>query len=288
MSSCSDQNNFNETPDICWVIALKSEAIPIISQFKLSLLSNELLFPIYKNQKLRHALVISGIGQINAAAATAYLASQCNAEKWTAWLNVGIAGYSEGSIGEIFQAIKVTNLANSKSYFPGCRLTDIVPFSDLQTLDEPSVNYKHETLYDMEGAAFSEVASRISCNELAYVLKVVSDTPSSLYSHVEKIMAQKLVEKKLGTISIIVKKITELVDEEKKRLRLPLEVEKIFERNHFSATRKKQFIQKYRMLKAFFPQNAIRKSLGNAANAKDFIKEMDNALHSIPINRILK
>ena len=102
MSSCSDKNSFDETPDICWVIALKSEAIPIISQFKLSLLSNELLFPIYKNQKIRHALVISGIGQINAAAATAYLASQCNAEKWTAWVNVGIAGYSEGSIGEIF------------------------------------------------------------------------------------------------------------------------------------------------------------------------------------------
>ena len=51
MSRCSDKNDFNETPDICWVIALKSEAIPIISQFKLSLLSNELLFPIYKNQK---------------------------------------------------------------------------------------------------------------------------------------------------------------------------------------------------------------------------------------------
>ncbi len=271
-------------PDICWVIALKSEASPIISEFKMSLLSNESLFPIYTNRKLRHALIISGIGQINAAAATAYLASRCHAQKWTAWINIGIAGYSEELVGEIFQAIKVTNFANSRSFFPGYRFTKIVPFSQLLTLDKPSASYKHKTLYDMEGAAFSEVASRISCNELIFVLKVVSDTPGSLYSSVNRAMAQKLVEKKLKTIGSILKQITNLVDEEKERLRLPFEAEKYFDRYHFSVTRKKQFTQKYRKLKAVYPGIAIEKLTEQATNAKDILEKMDDALCSVSIN----
>ena len=100
MPSYADRHNLNQTPDICWVIALKSEANPIISEFKLSLLSNESLFPIYKSREHNHALVISGVGQINAAAATAYLASRCHAKKWTAWINIVIAGYSEELVVE--------------------------------------------------------------------------------------------------------------------------------------------------------------------------------------------
>ena len=132
MNDCRDKNDLDQMPDICWVIALKSEASPIISEFKMSLLSNESLFPIYTNRKLRHALIISGIGQINAAAATAYLASRCHAQKWTAWINIGIAGYSEELVGEIFQAIKVTNFANSRSFFPGYRFTNLYPDNSIQ------------------------------------------------------------------------------------------------------------------------------------------------------------
>ena len=69
----------NVEPTVCLVVALKSEAKPIISYFELDHQSGNNIFPIYRNDKLGHALIISGVGQINAAAATTYLASESDA-----------------------------------------------------------------------------------------------------------------------------------------------------------------------------------------------------------------
>ena len=82
----------NVEPTVCWVVALKSEAKPIISYFELDHQSGNNIFPIYRNDKLGHSLIISGVGQINAAAATTYLASESGAPPWAAWINLGIAG----------------------------------------------------------------------------------------------------------------------------------------------------------------------------------------------------
>ena len=79
---------------IRWVIALKEEAQIIITQFKMSLLSQTSVFPIFKNFEGTHWLILSGIGRHNAAAATLYLYEKSNAPKWTSWINIGIAGCS--------------------------------------------------------------------------------------------------------------------------------------------------------------------------------------------------
>ena len=46
---------------ICWVIALPSEARPIISAYKLTKTDDEAVFPIYKNEVTGQLLIISGI-----------------------------------------------------------------------------------------------------------------------------------------------------------------------------------------------------------------------------------
>ena len=48
---------------VCWVIALLSEAKPIISALKLTRTDNEAAFPIYKNDVLGHLMIIRGIGE---------------------------------------------------------------------------------------------------------------------------------------------------------------------------------------------------------------------------------
>ena len=75
---------------ICWVIALPSEARPIISAFKLTKTDDEAVFPIYKNEVAGQLLIISGIGQMNAAAATSYICGRFNVPAWVAWINIGI------------------------------------------------------------------------------------------------------------------------------------------------------------------------------------------------------
>ena len=94
---------------VCWVIALLSEAKPIISALKLTRTDNEAAFPIYKNDVLGHLMIISGIGQNNAAGATSYICGRYDVPAWAAWINIGIAGYAEGPLGKLFQVGKVTN-----------------------------------------------------------------------------------------------------------------------------------------------------------------------------------
>ena len=110
----------NVEPTVCWVVALESEAKPIISYFELDHQSGNNIFPIYRNDKLGHSLIISGVGQINAAAATTYLASESDAPPWAAWINLGIAGSMDGEIGKLYQGIKVINPTKEKVFFPGC------------------------------------------------------------------------------------------------------------------------------------------------------------------------
>ena len=86
------ENDFS----IRWVIALKEEAQIIITQFKMSLLSQTSVFPIFKNFDGSHWLILSGIGRHNAAAATLYLYEKSNAPRWTSWINIGIAGFEKG------------------------------------------------------------------------------------------------------------------------------------------------------------------------------------------------
>ena len=62
MCEFKDSKNFAIAQfNFCWVIALRAEAIPIIEAFKMKILDNQSLFPIYANETPGHALIISGI-----------------------------------------------------------------------------------------------------------------------------------------------------------------------------------------------------------------------------------
>ena len=143
---------------ICWVIALPSEARPIISAFKLTKTDDEAVFPIYKNEVTGQLLIISGIGQMNAAAATSYICGRYNVPAWVAWINIGIAGYAEGPLGKLFQVAKVADERQTRVAYPGFRFSKLMPLTTLITREQPCNDYKTDTLYDMEGLAFAELA----------------------------------------------------------------------------------------------------------------------------------
>ena len=112
---------------------------------------------------------------MNAAAATAFLASKTNVPPWAAWINLGIAGSVDGEIGKIYQGIKVRSPDKNKIFFPGYRFAKILELMEIQTVDRPCPSVKNGVLHDMEASAFVDVATRFSCNELTFSFKVVSD-----------------------------------------------------------------------------------------------------------------
>ena len=101
-----------------WVIALIPEAIPIIHALRLKKISGKLPFPIYIDDEGEHWLTVSGLGEINVAAATSLLFEKSRADKISIWINVGIAGSKRFNLGELVFIDKVTSNISGKSLYP--------------------------------------------------------------------------------------------------------------------------------------------------------------------------
>ena len=260
---------------ICWVIALEPEAKPLIDLFDLHPLSNNLNFPVYINPKSGHALVISGIGSSKAAAAATYLKMLFNVQRYVAWINIGIAGFCEEPIGQLFQAIKVHDTARKTSYFPGFRLSKIVKCQTLHTVAQPETKYSEAVLFDMEASGFCELASMFSCNELVFVLKIVSDTPKSPVSLVSREAITQLIYQNKNKLREIISRIEKLVNDEKKRLHVPEEVYQYFERYHFTQSNRYRFLQAYKKWKSAFPDGKLARTLAAGNSASELISNLE-------------
>ena len=263
---------------ICWVIALEPEAKPLIDLFGLNLLSNNLNFPVYINPKSGHALVISGIGSSKAAAAATYLKMLFNVQRYVAWINIGIAGFYEEPIGQLFQAIKVHDTARKTSYFPGFRLSKIVKCQTLHTVAQPETKYSEAVLFDMEASGFCEIASMFSCNELVFVLKIVSDTPKSPMSLVSREAITQLIYRNKNKLRETISRIETLVNDEKKRLHVPEEVYQYFERYHFTQSNRYRFLQAYKKWKSAFPDGKLARTLTAGNSASELISNLESEL----------
>lgn len=263
---------------ICWVIALEPEAKPLIDLFDLHPLSNNLNFPVYISPKSGHALVISGIGSSKAAAAATYLKMLFNVQRYVAWINIGIAGFCEEPIGQLFQAIKVHDTARKTSYFPGFRLSKIVKCQTLHTVAQPETKYSEAVLFDMEASGFCEIASMFSCNELVFVLKIVSDTPKSPVSLVSREAITQLIYQNKNKLRGIISRIEKLVNDEKKRLHVPEEVYQYFERYHFTQSNRYRFLQAYKKWKSAFPDGKLARTLAAGNSASELISNLESEL----------
>ena len=259
----------------CWVIALRAEAAPLIDSFNMKIVENKSLFPIYANEETGHALVISGMGSIKSAAAATFLKNHLKINDYSAWINLGIAGFFKDPIGDMYQANKVVSKESGTAFFPGLRLSKLVPAAILFTVSKPENGYTEKALYDMEAAGFCEMAPSFSCNELTYVIKIVSDTPNASSSLITKHLVRELIEKQLSKISDILSEIEILVEEEKKRLSIPNEVIEFEKRFKFTETNKYKFREIYRKWKVAFPSKRLDLSEFLNSQPKEIILRLE-------------
>tara|TARA_Y100001934_G_scaffold88630_1_gene109944 strand:+ start:1348 stop:2184 length:837 start_codon:yes stop_codon:yes gene_type:complete len=261
----------------CWVIALHAEARPLIEAYRMKIISNELIFPVYINHETGHALVISGIGPARSAAAATYLKTLLSIENYAAWINIGVAGFFKEPIGKIYQALKVLNWQNNQAFFPGLRLSKYVEGSPLVTVSKPEFKFPSNVLYDMEAAGFCEIAPLFSCNELTFVFKVVSDTPMTKFDNSKKFV-KGLLENNMEIISNLLMQIEEIVDDEAKRLRMPEEVKEVMANFHFTESNRHNFEMVYRKWRSTFPDRKFDEVQPPANSAKALINNLEKEL----------
>ena len=146
----------NSPPSIRWLVALRAEAKEIISQYELKSFEHQGPYQIFKSKKYDIWLIISGIGKVNAAAASAYLFLKSEATPWSIWINFGIAGF-EKNYGAIFKIDKIISQSNNKTFFPSKVIKDKIEYASLLTVDRAQENYSENYMYDMEGSGFFEI-----------------------------------------------------------------------------------------------------------------------------------
>ena len=268
-------NNTNQELKFFWVVALRPEANALIKKFNLKSFSNHLNFPIYINRKNGHALVISGVGSIKSAVATMYLNNTFNPGQSVAWINIGIAGHFQGPVGTLFQAIKVVNNDNGKSFFPGLRFSKLAKATELYTVSSPENEFTLPVLYDMEAAGFCEIAPSLSCNELTFVLKIVSDTSEQSQSLVTKKMIADLFKKNSAMIDNLLQAVVKIVDRERARLEDPIEMDGIMCSLHFTETNRLRFRKIYKKWWCLFPNKSLVDRAQKASSAHDLMQSME-------------
>lgn len=251
-----------------WVVALGSEANGIISKYKLKQVTDDNLYRIYKDKSELNWLIISGIGQVNAAAATMHLFHVSKAPKWACWINIGIAGSGIGELGEVFLIDKITQKSSGRSSYPAVIINDSIFRARLLTVDKPTTEYLGQDLIDMEAYAFVQVASKLSCRELILVLKIVSDGKNDDIKNLTKQKISQLIIDKLDIVENLIEKLKTLSSLEFERLALPHAYGEIIKRHHFSASQLHQLLPLVKRWTAVNPSEDLLESIKHLTNSR--------------------
>ena len=256
-----------------WVIALKAEAEEIIKKYALERVATT-PFLVYKNRDIDIWLVLSGIGQINAVAATTYLYVKSDASYNTIWINFGIAGSRNFKVGELVQIDKITSNDFRDNYYPSPATfkKNNIERTNLITVNRPEELFKKDGVYDMEGYAFFSFAKKIASYELVSVLKIISDIPGTDISKIDKLEVERLVSKKVQTIEKFLENLLPLQEILLLQIRNPNYFDEMCAQKKFSFSQKVTLRKYLTQWEARFPMRNPLEEIGQRMNASKILK----------------
>lgn len=195
---------------LIWVCALACEARPIIDRYRLKKSRRDHAFDLYENPRM--ACIVSGVGRLACAAATAWCAARFDAERALAWLNVGIAGAADFELGTLLQVVQIVDADSGRHYYPMPTAKPALPTAACLSLARPGNEYPPGFLLDMEASGFAASALRFSSAELVGCLKVVSDNPRA-HTGRDRGAVSALIERRLDAIDTEAMRLLALADE---------------------------------------------------------------------------
>ena len=255
-----------------FVVALKTEAAPLIECFKLAKESAPSPFPLFASD--RHRLVLSGVGKELSAKATTCL-SERFPQPNQAWLNFGLAGHGILELGTAFLANRILDDQEKSPFYPTQLLDHDLESSALQTCSSPVSDYPGPIGYDMEASAFCARASLVSIRELIQVVKVVSDNPDHPVGSFDRSSVRLLIEGALPSILPLVDQLEELAHKIEPAPDLAELVDSAHAQHPFSETQRHQVRKLLTHARALgFPGKDALKAITGAKSAKQAISEL--------------
>ena len=262
------------------MVALASEARPLIEHYRLSSLRHACGFRIYAADSVR--LVVTGMGKVNAAAGTAYLAG-FDPHLDQAWLNIGIAGHRSLNVGTATFALKVTDQATGRNWYPPQAVDMPGMGAHVTTYDTPMVSYPAEFVCEMEASAYYSVATRFSSGEVVQCYKIISDNKSSPVSELTAGTVTSLVRDHVNTIDGIAQSLQGMT-KQLPRLAFQRELDQFVERWHFTVAQQVQLRDMLRKARALGATEALGlERWRHCENASHVLTEIELYLDSLPV-----
>ena len=279
-----------------FVVALRAEARPLIDRYQL-----EALEPgdggAFRCFHGRHgsgrSLVISGVGKVAAAAATARL----HEKPLDVWLNVGIAGHRDRAPGELVRAHRVTDAGTGERFYPTLLGLSHIDTEGVTTVDVPETKFASSDVFDMEASGFYQTALRVSTSELVQCVKIVSDnlhtgTDGDVLSG-ERV--SELVERNLDAIDDVVAHLETLATELEPLRALPTlptlptledtpDAEPFFETWHFTTSERRRLsrlLVRHRTLQRL----PTAKDFRQLKTASAVLQELDQRLRTLALEQ---
>jgi len=137
-------------------------------------------FAVYGNSDI--ALIVSGVGKINSAVASAYLYSAYGSENGNIMLNIGFcgAGSPKYAPGTLILMNKITDMDTGRDYYPDVFYGKNLPKESLCCYSRlvgrnDTIKADDSFFCDMESAGFMEAAKKFVYAHNIAVLKIISD-----------------------------------------------------------------------------------------------------------------
>jgi len=189
-------------PTVFIFVALPCEAKPFIQAWSLKKNPQHKAFGIYVNQE--RVIVVSGVGKLAMAAAVAYTLCLYSNAADPILVNLGIAGHRHYPLGNLYLADKIIDIETAKNYYPQLTFFSDIPTAAVTTLSKQSTDYDDISLFDMESAAFYEIATKFSTNELIHSVKIISDNAESSIENISEAVVINWVADKFNHINQLV------------------------------------------------------------------------------------
>ncbi len=250
-------------------LALSVEAAPILSHLHCKLVEDK-AFRIYENEQVR--IVISGVGKISMAAATAYLAGLT--KDISGFLNIGIAGHKDQKISEGILVHKIIDSTLQKSFYPTICFKWDFPTDVLYTLDAAEDQYKKPYLYDMEASAFFSTALRFETSEKIQVFKIVSDNEQNPFKELTKEKVKTLIEENLEKIDELINIMLSF-----SRSKPLFDTNPLFQALHFTAFQKNRLLELLAQMTVIDPSFQLS-HLSHFKRAKHVLEYLENKIQN--------
>lgn len=272
----NSERNIENKPGVTIQVALPCEARPIIDHFRLKRLGSS-VFAKYQNADASLALIVSGVGKLNATIALAQnLSSLCYPEHQS-FLNIGIAGSSQFSVGDCVMAHKVVDTATQHVWYPFLMKRGKTPTADLLCYDQPQSTYQ-APLMDMESAGFMHTISRLGCQDQAQLIKIVSDTVAQDQSSIVPAQVVRWVSNHLGVIDHVVTDLLQRSALASQSQVVLYDYDQFLERWHFTVYQQHQLKSLLRRWQVIMADESIWHCVKECANASTVLRVLQEAL----------